>query len=163
MNIEIQQPQPFDLVGDTIFIAGNAVGFESHLTITVEEGHDQVTGAATAGSTSIRQFQASIDIPPDTEFKLNRLFVTLADDSGGEDGVAPPQATVPVLYGPLILPGYTGFFQHTVVAGDTLTALSNRFYGNASKVSVIQQANQHIVSDVNLIFVGQVLRIPRND
>lgn len=163
MNIEIQQPQPFDLVGDTILIAGNAVGFESHLTIRVEEGHDEVVGAATAGSTSIRQFQASIDIPPETGFKLNRLFVTLADDSGGEDGVAPPQATVSVLYGPLILPGYTGYFNHTVEPGDTLSALSNRYYGDGGKVSVIQQANQHIVTDPNLIFPGQVLRIPRND
>jgi len=44
MNIEIQQPQPFDLVDDIIVIAGNAVAFEAHLTITVSDGHDEVTG-----------------------------------------------------------------------------------------------------------------------
>ncbi len=163
MNIDIQQPQPFDLVSDTILIGGNAVGFEAHLTVKVTDGHAEVTGAATAGSTSIRQFQASVDIPAGTPFQLNRLFLTLADDSGGEDGVAPPQATVPVLYGPAILPGYTGYFEHTVVSGDTLTSISNQYYGDSSKISVIQQANQHIVSDPNLIFVDQVLRIPRND
>ncbi|MGI9354548.1 MAG: LysM peptidoglycan-binding domain-containing protein [Rhizobiaceae bacterium] len=163
MNIEIQQPQPFDLVGGTILIAGNAVGFEGHLSVNVTEGHADVTGSAGAGSTSIRKFQAHIDIPPDTPFQLNRLFLTLTDDSGGEDGVPKPQATVPVLYGPMILPGYTDYFEHTVAAGDTLVSISTQYYGEASKVSDIQQANQHIVPDANLIFVDQVLRIPRND
>ena len=163
MNIDIQQPQPFDLVGSTILIAGNAVGFESHLTITVTEGHDQVTGTATAGSTSIRQFQASIDIPPATAFQLSRLFVTLADDSGGGDGVPNPMAMVPVLYGPLILPGYTGYFEHEVVSGNTLSSLATQYYGDSAKFTIIQQANQHVITDPNLIFIGQILRIPRND
>ena len=67
-----------------------------------------MTGSASAGSMSIRQFQASIAIPDPAPFTLNRLFVTLSDDSGG--GEAPvPTATVPVLYGPMILPGYLGY------------------------------------------------------
>lgn len=163
MNIEIQQPQPFDLVGNPILIAGNAVGFEAHLTVRVSEGHDEVIGNLTAGSTSIRQFQGSVTIPPDTAFKLNRLFVTVADDSGGGDGAPIPSVTVPVLYGPLILEGYTGYFNHVVVSGDTLSALAGRYYGDTSAWEPIRQANQHIISDPNLIFPGQVLRIPRND
>ena len=63
MNIEVLQPKPFDLVGDTIMIAGNAVGFEAHLSVTVTDGHGEVVGSATAGSVQIRQFQASIPIP----------------------------------------------------------------------------------------------------
>ncbi|WP_136657225.1 LysM peptidoglycan-binding domain-containing protein [Nitratireductor sp. XY-223] len=161
MNIEIQQPQPFDLVGQEILIAGNAVGFESHLTVTVSEGHDEVVGAATAGSTSIRQFQASIFIPDNVGFTLNRLFVTVADDSaGGEGGI--PTVTVPVLYGPMILPGYTGYFQHEVAAGDTLTAIAQHYYEGSSDWQPIMQANQHIIANPDLIFPGQVLRIPRN-
>ena len=35
MNITILQPQPFDLVA--IMIAGNAVGFEGHLSVNVSE------------------------------------------------------------------------------------------------------------------------------
>ena len=161
MNIEIQQPKPFDLVGSKILIAGNAVGFEGHLSITVTEGHDEVVGAAHAGSTSIRQFQAEIDIPADVAFTLNKLFVTIADDSGGEDGVPVPMVTVPVLYGPMILDGYTGYWEHEVASGDTLSALALRYYEDASKYPVIHQANQHIVSDPNLVFPGQVLRIPQ--
>lgn len=161
MNIDIQQPQPFDLVGSDILIAGNAVGFEAHLTIKVSEGHDEVVGAATVGATSIRQFHASITIPGDTAFKLNRLFVTLTDDSGGGEGPI-PTVTVPVLYGPMILPGYTGYFEHEVVAGDRLSALAQHYYEDRSKWQPIQQANQHVISDPDLIFPGQILRIPRN-
>ena len=163
ITIDIQQPQPYDLVGGTILVAGKAVGFESHLSVIVSDGDMEITGAATAGSTSIRQFQAHIAIPPGTEFETSRLSLTLADDSGGEDGVVPPQATVSVLYGPMILPGYTGYIEHTVSAGETLISISNRYFGDADGVSIIQQANQHIVPDANLIFVDQVLRIPRND
>ncbi len=162
MNIEILQPKPLDLVGSKVMVAGNAVGFEGYLTITVSEGHDEVVGAAHAGSTAIRQFQASIEIPDDVAFKLSRLFVTVADDGGG--GEAPiPMVTVPVLYGPLILEGYSGYWLHDVARGDTLSALAQRYYGDASMYPVIHQANQHIVTDPNLIFPGQALRIPRRD
>jgi len=163
MNIEIQQPQPFDLVGNTILIAGNAVAFEAHLTVTVSDGHDEVTGAAIAGGTSIQQFQASITIPSDTAFTLDRLFITLADDSGGDDEAPSPTAMVPVLFGPMILPGYTGYFEHEVASGETLSALAQRYYSNATLWRPIHQANQHIVTNPNVIFPGQILRIPRND
>ena len=162
MNSQIQQPQPFDLVSGEILIAGNAVAFEGQMTIRVSEGHDEVTGLATVGSLSIRQFQASITIPDTVAFQLNRLFVTLADDTGGGDGAPIPMVTVPVLYGPLILPGYMGFWEHEVVSGDTLSALAQRYYEDASAWQPIFQANQHIIANPDLIFPGQVLRIPRD-
>lgn len=161
MNIHIQQPQPFDLVGSEILIAGNAVAFEGQASIKVTEGHDEVTGLATVGSLSIRQFQASITIPATAAFQLNRLFVTVTDDGGGGEGPI-PTATVPVLFGPMILPGYMGYWEHEVVSGDTLSALARRYYEDASAWQPIFQANQHMVSDPDLIFPGQVLRIPRD-
>ena len=91
---------------------------------------------------------------------MNRLFLTVTDDSGGGEGPI-PTVTVPILFGPMILAGYTGYWEHTVVAGDTLTSIAQRYYEN-NDWQPIQQANQHVVSDPNLIFVGQVLRIPRN-
>lgn len=42
------------------------------MSIKVTEGHDEVTGLATVGSLSIRQFQASISIPDTAAFQLNR-------------------------------------------------------------------------------------------
>ncbi len=159
MNIEVLQPKPFDLVGQTIMIAGNAVGFESHLTISVSEGHVEFTGAAVAGSIALRQFQATIDIPENPNFQLDRLFVTVKDDSaGGEGGI--PTVHVPVFFGPRILAGYIGYRNHTVAPGDTLTAISQAHYGNPGQVSVIQRANAHLISDPDIIFPGQELRIP---
>ncbi|MCR8549310.1 LysM peptidoglycan-binding domain-containing protein [Salipiger sp. P9] len=159
VTLDIQQPQPFDLVGPTILIAGNAAAFEGTLSITVSEGHDEVTGFTQVGSLGLRQFQAQIAIPPGTAFTLNRLFLTLADDTGNENG---PSVTVPVLYGPLILPGYAGWQPYTVQPGDTLTSIAQAQYGNGD-FQPIFQANQHILANPNLIFPGQVLRIPRND
>ena len=159
MNIEILQPKPFDLVGSTIMIAGNAVGFEGHLSITVSEGHVEFTGAAMAGAIALRQFQATIEIPENPLFQLDRLFVTVTDDSAGGEGTI-PTVHVPVFYGPRILPGYIGYRNYTVAPGDTLSAISTAHFGDASQVSAIQRANAHLISDPNLIFPGQELRIP---
>ena len=159
MNIEILQPKPFDLVGSTIMIAGNAVGFESHLSISVSDGHVEFTGVATAGSIALRQFQASVEIPDDPQFQLDRLFVTVMDDSGGGEGPI-PTVHVPVFYGPRILPNYVGYRNYTVASGDTLTAISIAQYGDPGNVSAIQRANAHLISDPNVIFPGQDLRIP---
>lgn len=158
-NIIIQQPQPFDLVGTKILIAGTAVAFEGTLTINVSDGHDEYSSFTSVGSLALKQFQGHIDIPDNNSFELSRLFVRLADDTGNENG---PVVTVPVLFGPKILPGYTGYRNYTVQSGDTLTKIAQSEYGNANYQPILQ-ANQNIISDPNLIIVGQTLRIPRND
>ncbi|MDJ0822458.1 MAG: LysM peptidoglycan-binding domain-containing protein [Paracoccaceae bacterium] len=159
VTLDIQQPQPFDIVGSRILIAGNATAFEGTLTISVSEGHDEFNSFTQVGSLGLRQFQGFIDIPEDNAFKLNRLFLTLADDTGNENG---PSVVIPVLFGPRILPGYGGWQPYTVQPGDTLTAIAQSQYGNAEWRPIFE-ANIHILNDPNLIFPGQVLRIPRND
>jgi len=159
VTLDIQQPQPFDLVGSTILIAGNATAFEGTLSITVSEGHDEYSSFTTVGALGLRQFQGSIDIPESNAFKLSRLFLTLADDTGNENG---PSVVIPVLFGPKILSGYQGWQPHVVRRGDTLTKIAQQYYGT-NVYQPILEANQHVISDPNLIFVGQVLRIPRND
>lgn len=158
-NIIIQQPQPFDIVRSNILIAGTAVAFEGTLTINVSDGHDEYSSFTNVGSLALKQFQGHIDIPNDNSFQLTRLFLRLADDTGNENG---PAVIVPVLFGPKILPGYTGFRNYTVQPGDTLTKIAQDTYGDGNFQPILQ-ANQNIISDPNLIFVGQVLRIPRND
>ena len=160
MNIELLQPRPFDLVGNPILVAGNAVAFEGTLSYSVSEGHDEVSGFFSVGSTSIRQFQGSIDIPAASAFQLSRLFLTVSDDTAG-GGEAPTRTvTVPVFFGPMILPGYAGYQPYTVQRGDTLSSIARRFYGDAGRFTVIQAANAHVISDPSLIFAGQELRIP---
>ena len=163
MNIDIQQPAPFALVGQDNLIAGKAVGLEGTLSVKLTEGHAQFDSFVNAGSLALRQFQGSVSVPDDINFQLSRLFLTIADDTAGGAGAPPPSVTLSVLYGPLILPGYTGYRERTVVAGDTLSAIANDEYGDSSMFTVIQQANQHIVPDANVIAPGMVLRIPRND
>lgn len=158
-NILIQQPQPFDIVGSKILIAGTAVAFEGTLTINVSDGHDEYSSFTNVGSLALKQFQGHIDIPDDNSFQLTRLFLRLADDTGNENG---PAVIVPVLFGPKVLPGYTGYRNYTVQPGDTLTKIAQDTYGDGNFQPILQ-ANQNIISDPNLIFVGQVLRIPRND
>lgn len=159
ITLDIQQPQPFDLVGSKILIAGNAAAFEGTLSIYVSEGHDEYSSFTQVGSLGLRQFQGFIDIPDTNSFQLSRLFLTLADDGGNENG---PSVVIPVLFGPKILPGYNRWTPYTVKSGDTLTKIAQDQYGN-SDFQPIFEANQHIINDPNLIFVGQQLRIPRND
>ena len=158
-NIIIQQPQPFEIVDSKILIAGTAVAFEGTLTINVSDGHDEYSAFTNVGSLALKQFQGHIDIPDNNSFQLTRLFLRLADDTGNENG---PAVIVPVLFGPKILSGYTGYRNYTVQPGDTLTKIAQDTYGDGNFQPILQ-ANQNIISDPNLIFVGQVLRIPRND
>lgn len=47
-----------------------------------------------------------------------------------------------------------------VKAGDTLSAISLRVYGNANQYEKIFAANKPMLKDVNKIYPGQSLRIP---
>jgi nucleoid-associated protein YgaU len=47
---------------------------------------------------------------------------------------------------------------HTVVSGDTLWAIAERFYGDGSKYQLIADASG--ISNPDLIYPGQVLTIP---
>ncbi len=49
---------------------------------------------------------------------------------------------------------------YEVVSGDTLGAISRRFYGKASLYMKIFEANRNILDDPNLIKIGQKLKIP---
>jgi nucleoid-associated protein YgaU len=49
---------------------------------------------------------------------------------------------------------------HTVVAGDTLSKIAEKYYGDASLYPQIFQANRDVLSDPNKISIGQKLRIP---
>ena len=50
--------------------------------------------------------------------------------------------------------------EHTVKKGDTLSAIAKKYYGSATKPlwEVIQKANN--IKDANLIYPGQVFKIP---
>jgi len=49
---------------------------------------------------------------------------------------------------------------YTVVAGDSLSKIAKKFYGNANAWNTIFQANKDKISNPDMIHPGQVLRIP---
>jgi len=162
-NIEIQQPQPFDLVGEEIQVAGLSGAFEATVQYRITEGHDQLEGFFTGGgAVSIQQFQTTITGVGDTAMKLPRMFLTLFENSA-EDGSEISNATVPIIYGPLLIPGYAGWQPYTVQAGDTLSSIALDRYGDASLFPLLQAANQHTIPDPDLIFAGQTIRVPIGD
>ncbi len=50
---------------------------------------------------------------------------------------------------------------YTVVKGDSLWKIAKKYYNDGSKYTVIFQANKGIIKDPNLIYVGQVIKIPK--
>jgi nucleoid-associated protein YgaU len=49
---------------------------------------------------------------------------------------------------------------YTVAAGDSLSKIAKRFYGNANEYNKIFEANRNVLSDPNMVKVGQELVIP---
>lgn len=156
----VQQPQPFDLVGDPVLIAGVGQGFEATLNWRVHDGHDERTGFFNVGGGTGEhgQFQIQAAIG-NAAFALDRLFVEIYEESA-EDGSEVNKVIVPVIYGPRIVPGYVGFRLHRVALGDTLSKIALENYGQANLFPLIQRANPQLISNPNQIFVGQELKVP---
>ena len=49
---------------------------------------------------------------------------------------------------------------HTVVSGDTLWAISHKVYGDGSRYPEIFEANKPMLTNPDLIYPGQKIRIP---
>ena len=49
---------------------------------------------------------------------------------------------------------------HDVVRGDTLSAISKKYYGDANKYNTIFEANKPMLSNPDKMYPGQKLRIP---
>jgi len=52
---------------------------------------------------------------------------------------------------------------HTVVSGDSLSKIAKEVYGDAMKYPIIFEANKPMLKSPDLIYPGQVLRIPTLD
>lgn len=49
---------------------------------------------------------------------------------------------------------------YEIVAGDTLSAIAKRYYGNPSLYTRIHAANKELIPDPNKIYPGQKIKIP---
>lgn len=160
MTNRIDQPREFDLVGNPIQVAGIGSGFEATLQYRVTEGHDEISGHFNVGGGTGEHGQFQIQVnAAGAAFKLDRLFVQVFEFSA-KDGSEINVVTVPVIYGPRIVPGYYGYREHVVQPGDTLWAIATANYGNGDQYLRIVRANPTQISDPDMIFPGQVLRVP---
>lgn len=160
MPNSIQSPQPFDLVGDPVLVAGIGQGFEATLNWRIHDGHDERTGFFNVGGGTGEhgQFQVRAAIG-NAAFQLDRLFVEVFEESA-ENGAEINKVIVPVIYGPRIVAGYIGYRIHVVRPGDTLSKIAREAYGDPTKFGLIARANPLVISNPNQIFVGQSLKVP---
>jgi nucleoid-associated protein YgaU len=49
---------------------------------------------------------------------------------------------------------------YVVVAGDSLSKIAKREYGDANKWRAIYEANKDVINDPDLIYPGQELKVP---
>lgn len=161
MSITIQQPQPYDIVADTVQIAGVAGGaFEASFVARVTEGHDQVEQPFMAGDGvgGHGQFQTVVDVTS-AAFTLHTAFVEVFWTSP-QDGAEVDRQVVPVILGRLLVPGYRTFLEHTVQPGQTLWGIAQQHYGDGNLYWRLVSANPQQISNPNLIQPGQILRVP---
>lgn len=161
MSIDIQQPQPFDIVGDTIHIAGIAGGaFEAGYNYVITEGHDEVRGHFMAGDGigGHGQFQVTADVSG-AAFTHVVAYVEVFHPSA-KDGSRLDLVMVPVILGSSIVPGYTTYLEHVVKGGETLWAIAVQHYGTGNLYHRLLAANPGI-TNANLIRPGDVIRVPR--
>jgi nucleoid-associated protein YgaU len=162
-QINVRQPQPYDLVDDPVDVCGIGTGFEATFAARVrdENGNELVQVSIMAGEMgALGNFHATLALggPPGTTHGFLEVFEASAKGDGSELN----KVVVPIVFGTAIVAGYRGFSQYVVQPGDTLSGIAGSEYGNAALWPRIFEANRHQIHDPNLIFPGQVFRIPRD-
>ena len=159
--ISVRHPRPHDLVDDPVEVCGVGTGFEATFAARVRDGHgaelSQVT--ITAGGTGIwGNYHAALPLGgvPATPHGTLEVF-----EFSARDGSEINKVVVPIVFGRALIDPYHGFAQYTVVPGDTLSAIAQQWYGAAAQWPRLFAANRHQLTTPDLIFPGQVLRIPQ--
>lgn len=145
---------------------------------TAEENAEEAAKAAAAElkaeEAAARRLEETIK---DLDLKVEGLKIHIDDDKATISGAAYDQATKEKVV--LVVGNSSGIATvddqmtvensepeaqfHTVVSGDTLGKIAKKYYGNAMKYPVIFEANKPMLKDPDLIYPGQVLRIPHLD
>lgn len=160
--ITVRQPQPYDLVDDPVSVCGVGTGFEGVFSARLRDanGSELVQSSIHAGGTGIwGNFHVALSTGAIPSTPLGTLEVYEESQSG--DGSELGKVVVPIIFGRALLDPYHGFAQVTVISGDTLAKIAQHWYGDASQFPRIFEANRNQLSNPNLIFPGQVLRIPQ--
>lgn len=157
--ISVRQPQPYDIVDDPVEVCGIGSGFEGQFAARVRDGNgaELVQVNVNGPGAVLFNFHTELalpGVPPTTQGTLE-VF-----EFSAKDGSEINKQVVPIIFGRALIDPYAGFQQYTVQAGDTLSAIAQQFYGDPSLFPRIFEANINQLTDPDLIFPGQVLRIP---
>src|SRR5215207_4040045 len=151
-GFRIDQPQPNDLVGDPLSIAGMGGGFEATIDIRVLDANGNeflTTSVQSTNLISAWQTQINLPDPPPT----NRGVVEIASSTGADEAEA--RVSVPVFFGTRIATGFRSYLLHVVQPGETLSAIgANEPLYIGSGFGPIFEANRDIIGDPNLIHPG---------
>ena len=79
---------------------------------------------------------------------------------GGSSSTAPAPARPAPAPAPTGTSGTATGKSYTVVAGDSLSKIAKREYGDANAWNRIYEANRDIIKNPDLIYPGQTLKIP---
>lgn len=159
--IAVRQPQPHDLVDDPVEVCGVGTGFEGVFAARVRDGNGaelaQISIVA-GGLGTWGNFHALLPLggAPATPHGQLEVF-----EFSAQDGSESNKTVVLITFGRALVEPYHGFAQYTVVSGDTLSAIAQQWYSDATKWPRIFEANRQQIIDPNVIFPGQVLRIPQ--
>lgn len=157
--IEIRQPKANDVVGLEFTIAGFGTGFEATVLWRVLDTAGHVVAAGNiqgAGSMGvIRDFGHQVSLSGFTARAAHVMLQVFGDDPSGMHPPGTDLNVVPVT----VFTALEGFRLHEVVRGDSLTKIA-REQGQNTTADDIFQANRDRISNPNLIFPGQVFRIP---
>jgi nucleoid-associated protein YgaU len=92
----------------------------------------------------------------DKDKEVEKKRADFSDVVAGGSSTAPPPAPPAVEATPVADVERT----YTVVAGDTLSKIAKREYGDPSKWQRIYEANKDTIKNPDLIYPGQTFRIP---
>ncbi len=145
---------------------------------SAEKAADEAIENAEAAAAKKAKDEASIiETIGDLDLHVENLHVSLEGDTAIITGKAHDQATKEKVV--LVVGNTKGIAMvddrmdvehqepeaqfHTVAKGDTLGKIAKQYYGNAMKYPIIFEANQPMLKSPDLIYPGQVLRIPALD
>lgn len=160
--ITVRQPQPFDIVDDPVEICGIGSGFEGVFSARVRDGNGAELSQVNimAGGTGIlANYRAALPLGRVPATPQGTLEVFELSQVG--DGTELNKVVVSIVFGRALIDPYRGFAQYTVVSGDTLSGIAQRFFGDGDLFPRIFEANRDQISNPNLIVPGQVLRVPQ--
>lgn len=160
-NISVRHPRAHDIVDDPVEVAGVGTGFEGTLQARLRNaaGKEIAERFFSAGGTGIwGNFFFRIDVPGVPAKPAGTLEVF---EISAKDGSEIHKRVVPIVFGRALVDPFQGFALHTVQSGETLSAIAQQWYADAARFRTIFDANRNQLTDPDVIFPGQVLRIPQ--